>query len=220
NPATVFSIPTGVDVCRFRPSLSNEKLKEALGFERKQRLVGTVTFLRPEKGTHILIEAMGLLRNEFPLLRCLIIGSGPEQRKLVQQIRDRSLESVVVLAGFRQDIPDLLNLLEVFVLPSLEEGMPQSLTQALAMECPVVASAVGAVPEVVKDQETGLLVPAVNPRILSEKIAYLLREPSQGKRMGKAGRRVVESSFSLEEMLKKTEQVYSHLWETRGRPAA
>ena len=216
----VFSIPTGVDLQRFRPSAPPTGLRESLGLEVGTRLVGTVTFLRSEKGVHIFIEAMDWLRKEFAQLRCVIVGDGPESSTLRQLVRDRQLDSVVVFAGLREDIPGILSLLDVFVLPSLEEGMPQSLTQALAMQCPVVASRVGGVPEVVRDGLTGLLVPAHDPRALAEKIALLLRNPEQGQRMGQAGRKAVERDYSREAMLDKTEQLYAHLWEKHIRRAA
>ena len=215
HPDAVFSIPTGVDLQRFRTAAPSEPLREALGIDGKAPLVGMVTFLRHEKGSHILIEALGLLKNDFPRLRCLLVGTGPEYPNLLNLIRRYGLDATVVMTGLRNDIPAILSLLDVFVLPSLEEGMPQSLTQALAMECPVVASDVGAVPEVIQDGQTGLLVPARNPQALAEKMAFLLSHPEQGKRMGQAGRKVIELSYSLEKMIDQTEQLYNRLWEKR-----
>ncbi len=215
HPDAVFSIPTGVDLRRFRPMAPCEALRGALGIEKHALLVGTVTFLRHEKGGHILIDALRLLKNQFSDLRCLIVGTGPEYPKLLTLIQQHGLDETVAMTGFREDIPDILSLLDVFVLPSLEEGMPQSLTQALAMKCPVIASEVGAVPEVVQDGQTGLLVPPQNPQALAEKMAFLLSHPEQGKRMAKAGREVIERSYSLEHMIDQTEQLYGRLWGER-----
>ncbi|MGD9849873.1 MAG: glycosyltransferase family 4 protein [Nitrospirales bacterium] len=220
SPDTVFSIPTGVDLQRFRPGLPSATLRGALGIAENAPVVGTVTFLRHEKGSHILIEAVGLLRKAFPRLRCLIVGTGPEYPNLLDLIRQRRLDSMIVFPGLRNDIPALLSLLNVFVLPSLEEGMPQSLTQALAMECPVVASDVGAVPEVIQEGQTGLLVPARNPQVLAEKVAFLLSHPEQGKQMGQTGRKMIEQGYSIEKMLDQTEQLYAQLWEKRTSRAA
>lgn len=220
HPDSVFSIPTGVDLQRFRPGTPSAGLRESLGIEEKAPMVGTVTFLRHEKGIHILIEAVGLLKDRFPHLRCLIVGIGPEYSNLHALIRQHRLDSMVVFAGLRNDIPALLSLLDIFVLPSLEEGMPQSLTQALAMECPVVASEVGAVPEVIRNGHTGLLVPANNPQALAEKMDFLLFHPEQGKRMGQAGRNVIEQDYSFDRMLDQTEQLYVRLWEKRTGRAA
>ncbi len=218
--ATVYSIPTGVDLHRFSPSVQSDGLRTALGLPKSGLLVGTVSFLRTEKGIHLLIEAIARLRSEFPSLHCVIVGDGPEHSNLLRLTRERHLESVVFFVGMRNDIPDLLSLLDVFVLPSLEEGIPQSLTQALAMQCPVVASNVGGVPEVVQDGQTGLLVPPQDPDFLADKIAYFFRHPAQGKRMGQAGREAIVKNFSLESMLDKTEQLYADLWERKATRAA
>jgi glycosyltransferase involved in cell wall biosynthesis len=211
SPSRVISIPTGVDLERFHPKPPDASLRKSLGIGSQGPLVGAVTFLRPEKGMEVLIEAVRLLRKTIPTVECLIVGEGGEKATLATRIRELGLEHCVHLVGFRQDIPALLTLLDVVVIPSFEEGLPQGLTQALAMERPVVASAVGGVPEVVQDGVTGLLVPPRNPAILSEKIAFLLHHPSSGARMGQKGRQVIQERYSMESMLAETEHVYHRL---------
>lgn len=220
DPAAVFSIPTGVDMQRFQSGFPNGAFKQGLGIQSGQPVVGTVSFLRSEKGMDVLIDAMCLLKKKFPLVCCLMVGAGPERQKLFDQIRERNLEETVVLTGFREDIPELLKVMDVFVLPSLEEGMPQSLLQAMAMERPVVASSVGGVPEVIRNGETGLLVQPRDPVALAHQIAWLLREPGQGKAMGQAGRQLIVCHYSVESMVTKTEALYSSLWEKREAKAA
>ena len=207
----VISIPTGVDLERFQPQAPDVALRTSLGLGSQGPLVGAVTFLRPEKGMEVFIEAIRLLKETIPTVECLIIGDGEEKFTLSARIRELGFEDCVHMMGFRQDIPALLTLLDVVVIPSLEEGIPQSLTQALAMERPVVASAVGGVPEVVRDGVTGLLVPPRNPALLSEKIAFILNNPSLGVRMGQAGRRVIQERYSMESMLTQTENMYRRL---------
>jgi len=211
SPSRVISIPTGVDLVRFHPQPPDAALRKSLGVGSQGPLVGALTFLRPEKGMEVLIEAVRLLKNTIQTLQCLIIGDGGEKLKLLARIRELGLEDCVHMVGFRQDIPALLTLLDVVVIPSFEEGIPQSLTQALAMKRPVVASAVGGVPEVVKDGVTGLLVPPRNPTILSEKIAFILNNPSVGARMGQVGRQVIQERYSMEGMLTQTENMYRRL---------
>jgi glycosyltransferase involved in cell wall biosynthesis len=220
NPDAVVSIPTGVDMKRFHSGSSDVALKEALGIQVGQPVVGTISFLRPEKGLDVLIDAVSLLQKEFSQVCCLIVGTGQEHQKLLEQIRQKKLDGAVVFAGFREDIPELLNAMDVFVLPSFEEGMPQSLLQALAMERAVVASAVGGVPEIVQDGQTGFLVPPRDPVALAEKVGSLFRNPDQGKVLGQAGRRVIKQDYSMEAMVAKTEQLYSSLWEKRETEAA
>jgi len=141
-------------------------------------------------------------------------------KKLLGQIRRQQLERTVVFTGFREDIPELLKVMDVFVLPSLEEGLPQSLLQALATERAVVASSVGGVPEVILHGETGLLVPPRDPGALVHQLEWLLRAPAQRKTMGQAGRQVIVRNYSVESMLTKTEELYSALWEKREKKAA
>ena len=211
SPSRVVSIPTGVDLERFHPQPPDASLRKSLGIGSQGPLVGAVTFLRPEKGMEVLIEAVRLLKKALPAVECLIIGDGAEKPALSARIRELGLERCVHMVGFREDIPALLALLDVVVIPSFEEGIPQALTQALAMERPVVASAVGGVPEVVQDGVTGLLVPPRNPAILSEKIAFLLHHPSSGARMGQMGRQVIQERYSMESMLTRTEHMYRRL---------
>ena len=220
HPSAVFSIPTGVDMERFRPGVPNEDVRRGLGIQGGQPVVGTVSFLRSEKGIDVFIEAIDLLKKEFPSVYCLIVGDGPEHQTLLSLIRKRRLEKTIVLTGFREDIPELLQMMDVFVLPSLEEGMPQALLQAMAMERVVVASSVGGVPEVIRHGETGFLVPPRNPSALSQHLAWLLREPNQGKAMGQTSRQLIDSHYSMETMVKKTEALYSSLWEKHKTQAA
>ncbi len=220
DPDTVFSIPTGVDVDRFQPGSLNRDVKQELGIQPEQLVVGTISFLRPEKGIDVLIDAISLLKQEFPQICCLIVGTGQERQKLLAQIQQQQLEATIVLSGFREDIPELLHAMDVFVLPSLEEGMPQSLLQALAMERAVVASSVGGVPELVRDGKTGFLVSPQDPTALAEKIRLFIQDPVQRKTMGKAGRQVIVRHHSMESMLTKTEALYSSLLEKREKHAA
>ncbi len=220
NPDAVFSIPTGVDMKRFQPGESSVDLRKSLGIQSRQPVIGTVSFLRPEKGLNVLIDAVSLLQTVFPNVCCLIIGTGQGHQALLAQIRQNKLDETVILAGFREDIPELLRTMDVFVLPSLEEGMPQALLQALSMERAVVASSVGGIPEIIRDGQTGFLVSPQDPAALSEKIGTLLRDPDQRKAFGQGGRRVIAESYSLDGMLQKTEQLYSHLWKQRRNRAA
>ena len=220
NPDAVISIPTGVDMQKFQPGTSGVALKNSLGIQVGQPVIGTVSFLRPEKGLDVLIDAVSLLQKEFSNVGCLIVGTGQGHQKLLAQIRQNNLDEIVILAGFRKDIPELLETMDVFALPSLEEGMPQSLLQALAMERAVVASSVGGIPEIVRDRQTGYLVPPKDPGALAEKIGILLRDPVQRKIFGQAGRCAIADNYSLEAMLQKTEQLYSQLWKERNKQAA
>jgi len=219
SPSRVISIPTGVDLERFQPQPPDAALRKSLGLGSQGPLVGAVTFLRPEKGMGVLIEAIRWLKKRFSTVECVIIGDGGEKPALLDHIRELGLEHCVHLVGFRHDVPALLAILDVVVIPSFEEGIPQSLTQALAMERPVVASAVGGIPEVVQDGLSGLLVPPRDPAVLAEKIACLLHDPMAATRMGKVGRQVIQERYSMEHMLNQTERVYRRMMQSESSVA-
>ncbi|WP_447973828.1 glycosyltransferase [Nitrospira sp. Kam-Ns4a] len=146
-PSDVVSIPTGVDTSVFRPAARTSTLRTEVGAAAGDPLIGTVAFLRSYKGLTHLIDAAALVRCRHPEAKFLIVGEGPEQARLMAQIHRLRLSSTVMLTGFRRDVPDLLAELDVFVLSSLDgEGLPQALTQAMAMQRAVVATCVGSIP--------------------------------------------------------------------------
>jgi glycosyltransferase involved in cell wall biosynthesis len=130
-------------------------------------------------------------------IRLLIAGDGPERPRLVSEIARLGLDGAVELLGTRGDVHELLAAADVFVLSSESEGMPMSVLEAMAAGLPVVASAVGGVPEVVRDGETGALVPPRDPVALAEAIRLLVADPALRQRFGDAGRRRVEREFAV-----------------------
>lgn len=218
EPSRIVSIPSGVDLDRFYPSKPDTTLKETLGIADSHIVVGTVAFLRSYKGIHHLLHAVHLIAQAIPEVKCLIVGDGPEDIALRRLVKDLSLSNHVIFTGFRSDIPRLLSLVDVFVLPSTEgEGTPQALLQAMAMERPVVATAVGGIPEVVHDRVTGLIVPPNDIRSLTDAVTLICRDRALGERLGKAARQLILDSCSLETMLDRTEALYERLRKERSR---
>ncbi|RMH03789.1 MAG: glycosyltransferase family 1 protein [Nitrospirae bacterium] len=216
HPDHVVSIPTGVDVSLFSP---NQALSIRMDHEATPSdfVVGTVSFLRDYKGLNILIAAAQQVVAVYPHVKFWIIGEGPERSQLEQMITEFGLQHHVVLCGFQTEIPRWLSRVDVFVMPSTgAEGIPQALTQALAMERPVVASSVGGIPEVVEHGITGLLVPPNDPDSLAKALLLLLRDSVLRKTLGRAGRQRVVEELSMTRMLEKTEELYYRLLEVRG----
>lgn len=208
----IVSIPTGVDLGLYHPTEPNEVLKREFGANHGTQIVGTIAFFRDYKGLDYFLQAAKLILTRVPKIRFLLVGSGPEEPQLIRNIADLQLSDHVRLTGFRNDIPHILALMDVFVLSSVgAEGIPQSLTQALVMERGVVATAIGGIPEVVQDGMTGYLVPPRDSEQLAERICTLLSDQALGKRMGAAGRRLVTEQYSLETMLDRTEEFYEAL---------
>ncbi|HEV8243338.1 MAG TPA: glycosyltransferase [Nitrospirales bacterium] len=205
----IVSIPTGVDLGLFRPRPDDGAFRAELGIAPQEFLVGMVSFLRDYKGYRYYIEAARLVLEREAMVRFLIVGDGPEQEALRAQIDQLGLTDRVIMTGHREDIPNILSALDLFVLTSIDaEGLPQVITQALAMEKPVVASNVGAVSEVVMHGQTGLLVPPRDPDAMAEQILLLMKDRDLGRRLAYNGRRLVEERYSLATMLDRVEALY------------
>jgi glycosyltransferase involved in cell wall biosynthesis len=176
-----------------------------------ERIIGTAGRLVPLKGTLYLVRAFAALRAEFPDLVLEIAGSGPEQSMLEQEVQLLGVRGKVRFLGWVEELGPVLGRWGVFVLPSLEEGFPMAALEAMAAGLPVVASAVGGIPELVEDGRTGWLVPPRDPRALGERIRLLLRNPDTRRAMGAAGRARVRDHFSERKMVAAIADVYDQL---------
>jgi glycosyltransferase involved in cell wall biosynthesis len=215
NPRKIEVIYNAVDINSFSSVKDNGRLREELGFGFSDRIVGTVANLSPVKGLRFLIEAASLLNKEKEIdsIKFLIVGGRSSQYgfHLKELIRRLGLEEKVIFTGLRTDIADILKILEIFVLPSLSEGLPLSILEAMTMAKPVIATEAGGVPEVVKDNRTGLLVPPGNSAALSSAILQLLKDKEKAIKMGIEGRRLVERQFDLNVIVSKTQELYEKL---------
>ncbi len=208
-------IPNGVDTQRFRPLPPDPVLRRALGVADAAPLVGIVAALRPEKNHALFLEAARLVRQEIPTAHFLIIGDGPERQHLEGLARHLGLSDAVRLLGTRHDVPSLLSLLDVFVLTSHMEANPVSILEALACEKPVVATAVGSVPETVLEGKTGCLAEPGDPRAVADRVVALLRDPRRAASLGRAGRRHVVAHWSLDRMVGGYEKLIEGLFQTK-----
>jgi glycosyltransferase involved in cell wall biosynthesis len=154
--------------------------------------------LSPEKGFHVLVEAAARLLGKVAAARILLLGEGFERDRLVQRIERLGIADRFRMPGFRDDVDRLLPWVDLVVLPSLTEGLPNVALEAAAAAVPVVATAVGGTPEVVTNGETGFVVAPNDPIALSDRMADLLTQPGWARRLGTAGRRRVEEYFSFE----------------------
>ena len=147
-------------------------------------LIGVVGRLHPAKGHVDLIAAIGELRDQGVMLKCLIIGSGDIRAELEQEVRRLNLEDRIVFTGQRKDVPRLLAGLDVIAMPSRWEGLPLALLEAMAMSRPIVATRVSGIPDVIKDGENGLLVPAAQPKEFAAALRRLFDSPELRQRLG------------------------------------
>lgn len=174
-------------------------------------VVGCVGSLVPCKGHAVLIEAIATVAKIVPNILCLIVGEGPERARLESLIRRRHLEEIVILTGQRKEVPQLLSLMNLFVMPSLQEGLGLALLEAMAAGKPVIASNVGGIPEVICDSQTGLLVPPAQPNALAEALIALSRDPARMAALASNARKRVRECFSDKSMVEGTLAVYRSL---------
>jgi glycosyltransferase involved in cell wall biosynthesis len=213
----VVVVPNGRDLSTFRPGVGRDALRKELGLDRAVPLVGVVGRLESQKGHAYLLEAWPSVVGEFPDARLLVVGDGSLRRRLQARASELAVTESVLFAGFRADVPRVLDALDVLVLPSLYEGMPLTAIEASAMGRPVVATAVDGTPEVIREARTGRLVPPADPPALSRAIRSMLRDPLGAQRMGRAGRDFVLDRFDLDRQVANTARVYRDVAGVRPR---
>lgn len=174
-------------------------------------VVGMVARLEPQKGHRYFLKAASQVVKDIPGVKFLVVGDGPLKEKLRTQATKLGLSRDVIFAGSRRDVPQILGALDILVLPSLWEGLSNVILEAMAAGKPVVATEVGGIPEVVKDGETGLLVPPKDPDALARAIVKLLQNKELAKRMGRAGKKRVKEHFTIERTVAQTEKLYNSL---------
>jgi len=207
QPDEVTTLPTGVDLQRFRPDGPRATLPLPV-LPAGTPLIGMITVIRHAKGTQILAAAAGLLREQGLRIHCVIVGDGPWRAHLEDAIQKLGVQDLFTLAGHREDVPDIMRALDLVAIPSFHEAIPQSGLQALATGVPVVASNVGGIPSIIKDGETGRLVPMQDPAALANAIRTTLEEREATQAMCAAGRQFIEREHSLENMLDRLEAIY------------
>lgn len=181
-------------------------------------VIGTVAVLEERKGHRFLLEAAALLKRGGHRLKYRFAGDGSERERLQQIVLELGLREDVEMIGFVSDIPGFLSTIDIFVLPSVYEGLGVAILEAMAAGKPVVATRVGGIPELVSDTITGLLVPAKDCGALAQAISKLLSQPGLAQQMGESGRARVRKHFTVEQMAKKNEDFYYELLEDQFDP--
>jgi len=161
-----------------------DKVRKRLGVKQKSNVIGTVARLREEKGVKYLIQSAVKILDAFPDAVFLIAGDGPLRNELVDLTKKLGLENKVVFAGFCEDIPSILSIINIVAVPSISEGLGIAVLEAMAMGKPIVATSVGGIIEILKDGETGLLIPPKDQNILADKIIYLINNKNEARRIG------------------------------------
>src|SRR5216117_247429 len=218
-PERVVAIPPGVDTTRFHPAVSGAAVRGELRLGAGEPLVGLVANIRGSKGHNVFLEAAREILRQAPLARFLIVGDGVGYDEVRRRVSDLGLAEHATMTGFRRDIPEVMAALDVLVLPSIRsEATSQVIPQALAVGTPVVATTVGGSPELVRDGETGRLVPPEDPPALARAVLEILRDPERARAMGRAGQAAISARLTLDASMARTTAVYRELLAGRGRP--
>jgi glycosyltransferase involved in cell wall biosynthesis/protein-tyrosine-phosphatase len=220
KPERVIRIHNGVDLRRVRPVRARDDVRRELGIDPATLLIGTVGRLSPVKGQAHFLRAARLILQKEPGARFLIVGDGPLRGDLETSAKRLGIDDACVFVGARTDVYDLLTAMDVFVLPSLHEGMPMALLEAMALGTPVVATAVGGVPEIVAHRTTGLLVRSSDEHGLAEACLELARDPHWARTLGARARRVVQEAFSHEQNGRALVSAYRAIGPGRWAPGA
>ncbi len=210
-PARIDVIPNGVDAGRFRPDASTRRrLRLQIGAVDQEIILGTVGRLDPVKDHATLLLAAEQVIAAGAPLRVVIVGDGPGKEQLQATIEtSSSLRGRVVLAGESSKPEDWLNSFDVFALPSLSEGMSNTILEAMATELPSVVTSVGANPDLVEESKTGFLIRPRDVRGLADRILQLVGDRELRRKLGQRARQKVESEFSLQRMLENYSRLYT-----------
>jgi glycosyltransferase involved in cell wall biosynthesis len=188
-------------------------LRQELGCGGESKLVGMIANISTCKGCDDFIRAARRVADTFPQVRFVSVGDiDPALRQpLFSLVRELGLQNRFFFLGFREDVPEILSELDIFVLSSLSEGLSIATIEAMAAGKPVVVTRSGGPEEIVEDGRTGFLVPPANPDALAERICDVLRAPGRAHAMGLSAQAEVKSRFTLEKMVREYERLYQRL---------
>jgi glycosyltransferase involved in cell wall biosynthesis len=205
----VVTIPSGIDTEKFDPSRGDRSLREKLGIGPTVPVVVMIAILRLDKGHYYFVHAAKEVAKKFPEVKFLIVGDGPQKENIMGYIDELNVNDNVLMLGLRRDIPEVLSIADLYVIPSIQEGMGQSTMEAMAMGVPVIASSVGGLPELVVDNETGLLVPPRDISALARAMEELLSDKEKSGRLRDAARGSILRNYTIEKTVDRTLELYA-----------
>lgn len=204
-------IPNCVDSKKFETAKDSIIIRKNLNITPHAKVMGTVSRLTQEKGHSYLLEAFAKIVADFKDTVLLILGEGPLKSSLINKARELGIEDKVIFAGFRDDVADIIATMDIFVMPSISEGLPMAILEAMAAKKPIVASAVGGIPLVIKDRETGILIKPKDSDSIYEALTHLLKDEKLALEIAANARKLLENEFTVDVMIRKYENLYRGL---------
>ncbi|MEK6590553.1 MAG: glycosyltransferase family 4 protein [Nitrospinota bacterium] len=215
-PEKFLTIHSGVEIGRFLgvSTQDTEKIRNEFHIPNTYLIVGTVGRLTEVKGHTYFINAASEVLKDIKNIKFMITGDGPLKPDLKREADLLNISDEILFTGWRGDIPALLSVLDIFVLPSLNEGMGKVLIEAMLLKKPVIASRVGGIPDLIRDGENGILVKPASPHGLAGAMLSLIKSEDKRKEMGLCGRGIAES-YSSEKMVQNIERLYEDSFKPR-----
>jgi glycosyltransferase involved in cell wall biosynthesis len=209
SPDRIVSIPTGVDLDRFNPATDGLNLRTELDLTPATPLVGAVSVIRSWKGLDFLVGAAAQVLKKMPETRFIIAGDGPYMDRLKKAIEETGVGEKIHLLGHREDVADIMRSIDILVHPSYaNEGVPQAVLQAMAMQKPVIVADIPPAREVVVNGDTGIIVRKKDSPAIAAAVVSLLSDREMSVTLGINARRMVEERFSYSGMLDRLESLY------------
>lgn len=206
----IIPIYNGIDVDRYMKIQNKKEIKLRYGLNPDAPVIGTIARMAPQKGLEYLVKAVPLICENRDA-RIIIAGDGPDMSRLKELSVSLKISDRIVFTGYIDNIPEFLSCLDIFVVPSIAEGLSITTIEAMTAGLPVVASNTGGLPELVKHGETGLLVEPRNPKSIADAVEKLLIDPCKREMMGRSGRNTAAIQFSSKTMINRTCEVYSEI---------
>lgn len=207
----------GIEIEKFQNYVDVEAKKKEFGLSPDERVVGTVAKLWEGKGHKYLLEAASEIIKFYKDVKFMFVGEGYLDKELKDYAKKLNIADSIIFTGFKTDIPEITAIFDIACLPSLFEGMGRVLLEAQASGKPVVATRVGGIAEIVKDGQSGILVPPADSHALAEAIIKLLKERELLEKMGRAARERVGNEFSSKEMVRKVYMIYNEFTQRPGK---
>ena len=213
-------IHNGVEVEKFKmdkPLQQIKDFKHKAHIDNTSSVIGIIARLSSVKGHCFLLKAASIIVQSNTRVKFLIIGDGPEKKHLLQLVKKLNIEKYVIFLKPVMDTSIALRTFDIFVMPSVQEGLGIAILEAMASGLPVIASNVGGIYTLIKDGSNGFLLPPENASAISEAICKLLKEPDLARRMGKEGQRIAQDKFSLVEMANQTRALYAEVLDEKQK---
>lgn len=213
NESNITLIPIGIDIKQIDSvdKSGKDAIREKFGIAPEDFVAGTVGTLIECKGQRFLLEAIPILRRHIPEIKCMIVGDGPLMKSLRSLAANLDITNQVIFTGFIPDANEMINAMDLFVLPSLSEGFSYAALEAMALEKPAVVSNVGGLKDLVRNGENGVLVPAGEPQQIAETVIKLYDNRPYAEQLARKGAHNARTLFTVDNMVNKTIQYYEKL---------